>query len=29
MKAALEGLIFVSGDEGITKEQLASILETD
>lgn len=27
MKAAIEGLIFVSGDEGITKEQLLSILE--
>ena len=27
MKAAIEGLIFVSGDEGITKEQLGSILE--
>ena len=27
MKAAIEGLIFVSGDEGITKEQLISILE--
>ncbi len=27
MKSALEGLIFVSGDEGITKEQVASILE--
>lgn len=27
MKAAIEGLIFISGDEGITKEQLISILE--
>lgn len=27
MKAAIEGLIFISGDEGITKEQLLSILE--
>lgn len=27
MKAAIEGLIFVSGDEGISKEQLLSILE--
>ena len=27
MKAAIEGLIFVSGDEGITKEMLVSILE--
>lgn len=27
MKAAIEGLVFVSGDEGITKEQLLSILE--
>ena len=27
MKAAIEGLIFVSGDEGITKEQLLNILE--
>ena len=27
MKAAIEGLIFVSGDEGITKEQLIAILE--
>ena len=27
MKSVLEGLIFVSGDEGITKEQVASILE--
>lgn len=27
MKAAIEGLIFISGDEGITKEGLVSILE--
>ena len=27
MKAAIEGLIFISGDEGITKEELISILE--
>ncbi len=27
MKAAIEGLLFVSGDEGITKEQLMAILE--
>lgn len=27
MKAAIEGLIFISGDEGITKEMLISILE--
>ena len=27
MKAAIEGLIFISGDEGITKEGLFSILE--
>ena len=27
MKAAIEGLIFVSGDEGITREQILSILE--
>ena len=27
MKAAIEGLIFISGDEGITKEMLTSILE--
>ncbi len=27
MKAIVEGLIFISGDEGITKEQLISILE--
>ncbi len=27
MKAAIEGLIFISGDEGITKETLLSILE--
>ena len=27
MKAAIEGLIFISGDEGISKEQLLSILE--
>jgi len=27
VKAAIEGLIFISGDEGITKEQLISILE--
>lgn len=27
MKAVIEGLIFVTGDEGITKEQMLSILE--
>lgn len=27
MKAAIEGLIFISGDEGITKEELISILD--
>ena len=27
MKAAIEGLIFVSGDEGIAREQILSILE--
>jgi segregation and condensation protein B len=27
VKAAIEGLIFISGDEGITKEMLTSILE--
>ena len=27
MKAVIEGLIFVSGDEGITKEQILDILE--
>ena len=27
MKAAIEGLIFVAGDEGITKEQILAVLE--
>lgn len=27
MKAAIEGLIFISGDEGITKEEIISILD--
>jgi len=29
MKAILEGLLFVVGDEGITKDQIKSILEID
>lgn len=28
-KAVLEGLLFVSGDDGLTKEKMASILEID
>ena len=28
-KAVLEGLLFVSGDEGLTKEKIESILEVD
>ena len=28
-KAVLEGLLFVSGDEGLTKEKIKSILEID
>ena len=27
MKAAMEGLIFISGDEGITKDKLKLILD--
>lgn len=29
LKAVLEGLLFVSGEEGITKEKLLSVLEID
>ena len=29
MKAILEGLLFISGDDGLTLDEISNVLETD